>query len=224
MTFPQVIATGTWAPGTLTTNDYANIPAGVQAGDLVLALWGRAGAIGGGTVAAGWTDLWRQSGANPPLIGCAASYLIADGSTVAGDKLLCTKTSDRGASMSLLIRGFTGTPAFRAPDVQNGTAAPSPGPLSPSWGAGPDTLWIAALFGEYGVGLINSTFPAGYSSGEIVPTTGGSIALAHCRKELAAATEDPGAFSLTAADNSYAAVFAIQGLAASAARFRATII
>jgi hypothetical protein len=205
MAFPVVQATNTSVTTPAATSHVISLPAGIVSGNLLLAIFG----IGGNTVGswpAGWTELWGTE--LPASVGrLECRYRIADGSE--GATITVTTSGALTSSHTTYrIDTFSGNAPVAGTTATATSTNANPPSLTPSWGA-KDTLWIAVA----GVsGSAPSAAPANYTNllTAATPTTLGSA-----RRELNAATEDPGVF--TSANDQWAAnTIAVEPAAAAA--------
>ncbi|MBP8114308.1 MAG: T9SS type A sorting domain-containing protein [Chitinophagaceae bacterium] len=194
--FPVVSATATSTKSaTAGTTHTVSLPAGIQSGDLLLIFWADADAVNTdpGTPL-GWTQLYTTTINNRIF---RAWYKIASG--LEGTTLNITAGAERSAHTSYRISSgsYQGVPV--AGTAVTGTNnAPNPPNLTSGFGA-TNTLWIAA---SHSGGDDNSpapTAPTNYTA-IITGYTGNSntthARVATARRELSAASENPGAFGL----------------------------
>ncbi|HRO40898.1 MAG TPA: hypothetical protein PLZ25_13370, partial [Flavobacteriales bacterium] len=143
--FPVVAATTTSAK--TNTNNQAHVislPAGIEAGDLLLIFWADANNSGTQPTLSGWTQL-ATSNANTGSIYRKIWYRIADGTE--GAAVSTNSFGDRSAHITYRIAKdtYTGTPYVST--ANNGTNdSPDPGNLNPGLGA-QKFLWIASAHG-----------------------------------------------------------------------------
>ena len=217
MTLPTVVGTANWdCAGTATTNIQATMPAGIQAGDLILVLIARDTQLGTGTPQAGFANVSAAAGGGAGAYGSSWLYKVATG-TESGTFTVCTITSDRCGSITHVIRGQSALPEEGAWSANASTLSPNAPSLTPSWGVA-DTLWLlGAAIDSQGRTL---TAPAGYASVVNGPATGmGGLTIASARKTSTAASEDPPAATWSgAAALADANVVGIAGISAPAAR------
>lgn len=166
------------------------MPATVNAGDLLLASIGffTAGTV---TVPANWNQLHFTNASDCIL---ANYYKIAvgneDGTTV---DFVSTGNTKAVAHVARISAWHGTTPPEVGTASTGSSTTPDPPTLTPSWGAA-DTLWLARASVRAIVAF--SGYPANYTNG-IDDSTGATNAgtLASARRELNAATEDPGTFT-----------------------------
>lgn len=212
--FPQVAAVcgGTTLAGTSHT---VYLPAGIAAGDLLLVF---VAADGGASATQNitfpnegtdWFELFkagRPATGNPELL-LGAWYRIADGTE--GSHLNVTTTMSRQtAYTSYLITGCY--LELEAATANGMSVSPNPPSLTPSWGAA-DMLWFAACGYDNDTTKSITTYPISYTNGRDENTY--NCGLATARRELNAASEDPGPFTLSGAEQWVAATVAIRGAA-----------
>ncbi|KKL61161.1 hypothetical protein LCGC14_2198090, partial [marine sediment metagenome] len=144
------------------------------------------------TFPAGWTMLTDDTPGG--IMNFTAYYRIADGSE--GSTItVVTSNAEMTAHTSYRITDYLGIPEIGA-TVTSISAIPDPPNLTPSWGA-KDTLWLAITGYDIGQTAI-SAYPASYTDGrndrsDSVNGVGVGIA----RRELNAASENPGTFTLS---------------------------
>jgi hypothetical protein len=106
-----------------------------------------------------------------------------------------------------------------APAEATGSTAPNPPSLTPSWGAA-DTLWLAVTGWSEGT-ITASAFPTNYTNtGQNGTGVAGSegVSIGWGFRELNAASEDPGTFTLGSAANWVAFTIAIRPAATTGCR------
>ncbi len=192
MAFPAVAATNTSFNGALTSHTLA-LPTGIASGDLLIAFFSAADAGSAITWPSGWTQLYSVLQSVNDVVRMSAAYRVAAG-TEGASITVTTALAERSAHNSYRITGQQGTPVA-ATAAGDDTAAANPPNLAPSWGAA-DTLWLAA----YGCSEpANPTAPPTNYTDNININTGGTTGshgnTASARRQLNAASEDPGAFT-----------------------------
>lgn len=191
--YPVVAATSTSVTDTASTSHVVSLPTGIASGHLVIC---------GITVDTnpapltwpGWTVL--SSTLNGTNIRFETAYRNADGT----EGSTITVTSDLTVRSSHQCRRITGHDPAIAP--QAGTAAaltdnsPNPPAVTPTGGA-KDYLWIAFQGND---GTISVTgYPANYTDSQLL-ADGIATATGSATRNLNAASEDPGVFTLPAAE------------------------
>lgn len=205
MAFPAVGGTATTNGTTATTSAVINLPTGITAGETLLVLLRIAV---GGTITwpAGWTRVFVSSGdASDDTTECR--WRKADGTE--GASITVTIPSSKFAALAWRITGAS-DPDLRPPQsstVAVGTSTlPDPDSLFPSWGAD-DYLWfwMGGWEGE------QTSPPAGnppnYASNILGADSGTAGAVTtNCRvasatRQLNAASENPGSWTISVADD-----------------------
>lgn len=180
-----------------------DMPAGIQAGDLLLLFVFKASADGTISTPSGWTSMGQDAQ------NCRAAIFRRTATGSDGATVTVSYTGDATTTriMSLqvhAIRGYQGTPEA-ALLQQPSTTSPRPPSLTPSWG-NKNCLWFAALFRATPPNTLISD-PAQY--GTFFMAGNG---LRTGTRSLRAATEHPGAFSYENATNFVSATVAVRGL------------
>ena len=173
------------------TTHTVTLATGAEVGDLLVVA-----VVFDGTPTVTWPAGWTQLQANAATITRQIRYRWADGTEPA------TLTLTTSASEEMQARAFViGDPhPTAAPEVAvtSGTStAPNPPSLTASWGA-KDTLWAALAFVDEAV--TTSAYPTNYADNQNSANSGGAsgVTLAVATRNLNAATEDPGAFTISA--------------------------
>lgn len=207
MTFPVVaVESGTNFAANVTTH-VLNIPAGIVAGELLLILFNKdgSGTASVTTPASGWNTLIDVTGSGS-VNRLYGFYRIATGSE--GSTITVTTGSERTAYVSFKIAGWHGVtlPEF-AP--QTGSSPNPPLLTLAGWGA-EDTLWIAcsAIDGP----VTYTGYPATYPDNRIAHSSGSSetAPISVATRNLNAASDDPGAFSINTARNGATVTIAVR--------------
>ncbi len=171
MAFPVIEATNESAVTAAGTNHLVNLPAGIQANDLLVVV------LAGGSVAlpfntlAGWTELLDENVA----YGCHVWYRYATGAT--SDPTFVSTGSSRSAAISYRISGAA-NPATQPPEISavaTGTSdAPNPNTVTPTGGA-KDYLWITFFANGSGEEADDDTWcnNAATNYGGLLQKTGG---------------------------------------------------
>jgi hypothetical protein len=195
MTFPVVAATNN-SETSASTSHVFNLPAGIVSGNLLLAIIS-AGAAVSFTKPAGWEEIVDDDAVTPVTVWIG--YRIADGLEGA----TATATSSGSANSAHVSYRITGAHASAAPEAgtvfYNATStSPDPPSVTASWG-GLDNLFIVALAQQRANKAI-SAWPANYTGSQVHRQHsggGGSDgAAAFATRDLTAASDDPGAFTV----------------------------
>jgi hypothetical protein len=188
--------------------DTVNLPASIASGDLII-IWHFSEGGLTKTVPSPWVELFdgNSSGGD----GLYIAYLIASGGETT---VVVTKSAgERFAAIACRITAASwhGT---TPPEVSTGATGSSqtsdPDSVTASWGSD-DNLFIAAQATDND-SFTATGWPSNYSgnqtnSDNVVSSSGGSIAT----RELAAASDDPGTFTITASDTWIAATVVVRG-------------
>jgi hypothetical protein len=183
------------------------MPAGVQAGDLIVVAWvGGSGSSSTGTLDGKWTAM-RNTGL-AGAIGFRASYAVADGSeSSAALDLLTQATALAGASLTYVYRDWGNVPITSAPVSSSTTTTHDPASLTTGYGA-VDTTFLAISTINNGSTAL-TTAPSGY--GSVKTAAGGACQIKGYTRDAAVATEDPSAFVWAAAVSGISIGIAIRG-------------
>ncbi len=188
--FPVVQAINTSSEPINTANHTVNLPSSISSGDLLIVFFS-CDANETVTWPGGWTSIFHQTNSNTLDIG----YKIADGAEGAAVTVL-TGTNEKSAHLSYRI---TGHDSAQAPQASTGatstSTSPNPDSLTPTGGA-KDYLWIAVEGNDDGRDS-PSVYPSSYTNGQTsAQGSRGGANVAVARRELNAASEDPGAFTI----------------------------
>jgi len=194
--FPTVEATNYSHEATAVTSHDVSLPSGIQAGDLLLVVFGSY-VVTAITTPSGWSKI-GDTDAYSTYIQMAQFYKIADGeegATVA----ITTAGSTKSSAVAYRITGFDSATA-----PEKGTAAtsvnttPNPPSVSPTWGSD-DNLFIAVETNRINSAV--TAYPTNYSDNQVnavnsSSTTSSSTGI--CSREYAASSDDPGTFTIAA--------------------------
>jgi len=214
LSFPTVEATNTSDEDTYTSSHTIDLPSGVESGDLLIIVFSGYGTLALHTVAwppAGWTSLADKGGNSNHHLGIA--YKVATGGE--GSNVTVTTSNNAfSAHNSFRISGYEGVPEISCDPATTGSANPNPPSLTPSWGY-KNTLWIAGFGAEdHNLRTLDAD-PANYSNELfIVGGNAGDSRYAYAgtvRREYYAATENPGAFTMSGTVDWYGFTVAVQG-------------
>lgn len=195
--FPEVAGSIGTSFATAATSHPVDMPAIVDADDLLVVLFSDLGDATAPATPSGWTQLFAAA------VGASSNYSgfarVADGTEGGTTVDVVTSTATTAAAIAVRITGahpdISGV-AVSAGVNSSGTT-PDPDELSTPW-ATTATLWLATA-GWNDDDATVSTFPAEYSGGVDVVSgagtnAGASVGVAF--RSLVAATEDPGPFTL----------------------------
>ncbi len=182
-------------------NHIVTLPAGIESGDLLLAFFtadGDAPNITFPNEGTDWIQLYETpNGAN---VRAGAWYRIADGSEGANITVV-TGNAQHSSYTVYRISGYSGVPEAGTPVVGGAAAGPDPPNLAPSWGAVTvSTLWFVGV-GNNNTQTVN-VYPANYTDGrnDVGVVGGSSCGTGSARRELRAASDNPGVFTLSGAE------------------------
>lgn len=193
--FPIVAAVNSGNYTVNSTSHIVNLPSDIASGNLLLVFFASDGnpTI---TFPSGWIQLFQT--ASETAVKFGAWYRIADGTEGATIDYVTTSVAEMTAYTSYRITGYYGIPEVAS--ILTGTSNdPNPPSLTPSWGAA-NTLWFALLGYDNGTVTVSS-YPANYTNeqNERANNTAG-CGIGAARRNLNAATEDPGSFVLSASE------------------------
>lgn len=211
MAFPSVV--GAAALTTYGSNDSNprpyNLPAGITAGELLVLLFSQDGSATPSTPG-GWTSMgtFPSSGNASTLTVFVKLATGSEGATVniTGNAL------EQQTAIAFRVTDWAGSVATGvavSTNAQANSANPDPNGLTPSWGA-LDTLWLAVA--SYNGAATRTAYPSNYTYFQATQDGaggGGSAGTAVGGRQLNAATEDPGAFSLSGATQWAAVTIAV---------------
>lgn len=192
--FPIIEATNTYQTNSTPTSHAVNLPASIQAGDLLLVVF-RAGSTATASIPGDWSLLGSRNSTGVTYVWWKEAT-GSEGATV-------TVTSDssiRAAAISYRISNWSGTPeiAFTGSNTNN------PPSLSPSWGEA-DTLWIAGLTNRRSDSSVTGA-PSDYSNLITISQTSSTLTsrsrVSTASRSFTAASNDPEAFSTSGTINS----------------------
>ncbi len=187
----------------LATSMSVNLPGGIQAGDLLIAVVEDRNAPSY-TKPTGWSDLFTQAGGGS--VGqLRGFYKIADG-TESGQVTFTAGATTTAIWVSFRIKNFHGTQAPEAATASgDSTNADSPS-LSPSWGSEP-TLFLSIAGHAAASAAAFSAGPSGYSDFlcKGASSGGSAVSIASADKKVTAASENPGNFTASGSNRWWAA-------------------
>jgi cellulose synthase/poly-beta-1,6-N-acetylglucosamine synthase-like glycosyltransferase/CheY-like chemotaxis protein len=204
--YPSVASTNTSNTTTVSTSHTLSLPTGISSGDLLIAML--SGYIGSGSTSvdiswpSGWTEFFEEDATSGSLhLAVAGAYRQANGSEGASITVT-TNVSVLAAHNAYRITGAA-DPSSQPPEAatanftdSSGTTVDPPS-LSPTGGA-KDYLWIAVASWRRTGRTLTGT-PTNYTDTVSIDSTGYSngLWLASVRRQLNAASEDPGVFTLS---------------------------
>lgn len=208
MAFPTIDGSNTSEEATNVTAHTVLLPSGIVAGKTLVAIFGNDGNAGVTFDDAGWVRPYSRS--NGAAVRLSFAFKKATGSEGASTAVTTT-AAEKSAHITYLI-GNADDPDINAPEAEsvgaNGSDAfPDAASFTPSGGA-LDYLWLTFQANDFGRGT--NAFPVNYGLGQLTrAVSGNSVGVAAAARQLNAATENPGAFEMAAADQWNATVIAI---------------
>ncbi|MDH4367150.1 MAG: hypothetical protein OEV57_03305 [Dehalococcoidia bacterium] len=184
--------------GTDTINHEVNMPETVGVGDLLIVLFANDGSA---TVVTpgGWTQL--ASDANGQAVTLSVYYKIAAGTEGGTTVNFVTSATEQAAAQVYRITDWHGTtPPEISTAVIGADATPDPASLDPAGWDVADTLWLAVAGQDRGNQAGTTAYPGNYTDGTstLSSDTNQGCRILSARRELAVASEDPGAFTIPA--------------------------
>jgi hypothetical protein len=195
--------------GTDTTDHNVNMPATVDAGDLLIVLFTNDGSATV-TTPGGWTQL--ASTANG-AVRLSVYYKIAAGAEGGTTVNFVTSASEQAAAQVYRITDWHGTTPPEISTAVTGTStAPNPASLNPAGWDVADTLWLAVAGQDRGDQSGTTAYPASYTDGTstLSSSTIESCRTLSARRVLAAASENPGAFTIPVTEEWVAFTIAVR--------------
>lgn len=195
------------------------MPATVDPGDLLIVILGQLAEAATVTTPSGWTAFHStQTGGVGRL---SVYHKSASGSEDGGTVDFVTSSATTAAAQVYRITGWSAIEAATPATLSPGSTTPNPPSFNPSgWGT-EDTLWIA-YFGGANDDNIVTAYPANYTNG--IDTISGAGSDAGCeigsaRRENAAASEDPGPFTINGGEDWVAGTIAVRPAAGETFEF-----
>ena len=210
---PVVASVTETAFGTDTTDHNVDMPATVNAGDLLIVLFTN---DGGATVTtpAGWSLLASDTGG--PSVRLSVYYKIAAGTEDGTTVNFVTSASEQAAAQVYRITDWQGTTPPEISTAATATStAPDPAFLDPAgWGVS-NTLWLAVAGQDRGDQSGTLAYPISYTDGISTqssdPATTGVCRTHSARRVLLTATsEDPGPFTIPVTEQWIAFTIAVR--------------
>jgi hypothetical protein len=193
------------------------------AGNLILACLSGDANITTITWPGSWVEIADlQDGGGNVTLSCA--YLFAAG----GESSVAITAAGTTDQMGFHIWRIQGAHASQAPEITTlqdagagGAETPDPPSETASWGVEANLfITVLAIAGAATV----DAYPSGYSNGDHLDCGGGGCGIASARKEAVAATDDPGTFDLSAANDFVVATIVVRSAATRGAPMMQGII
>jgi hypothetical protein len=214
MAFPQVVGTPANSQSSAAATGHTlNLPSGITAGEtLLLAVISRQQVAAGDVTVSGFTAEGSVlQGTSVGLWIFTKTATGSEGATVAESQVASSQVTARAYRIS----GTSGEIEATGVGSTSNVNADPPNLDPAGWGT-EDTLWMAFCGANSGNDDV-STWPTSYTAtGSIFAGLSGRPTMGYGQRELAAASEDPSAFSFTAAQINVAMTVAIRPAAAAA--------
>lgn len=197
MSFPQVQSITATTFASDTTAHAVNMPATVNAGDLLFCIFVN-DANTSVTTPSGWTSITSQTFSTRTGIYAKIASGSEDGTTVD----FVTSVAETAAAQVYRITGIYGDTTSNAITTASASgtgSTPNPPDLNPAnWGT-EETLWIAAASCSDPVTGV-TTYPSSYTNGIYSQSGSGTthVQLASARRENSVSAENPNTFTLDA--------------------------
>jgi hypothetical protein len=209
---PVVASVTETAFGTDTTSHYVNMPATVNAGDLLIVLFTNDGSTTV-TTPDGWSLL--ASNARGTAVRLSVYYRIAAGTEGGTTVNFVTSASEQAAVQVYRITDWHGTTPPEISTAATGTStAPNPAFLNPAAWDVADTLWLAVAGQDRGDQSGITAYPSSYEDGistqSSVPAMTGVCRTHSARGVLAVASENPSAFTIPVSEEWVAFTIAVR--------------
>jgi len=213
--FPVVQTTATSEETSTTNTHTVSLPSGIQAGDVLIFVFFGNAPSGNPSMSSwppsGWTSLTSKDDNN--VDDCyAVAYKVASGSE--GSTVTVETSGFPGNCFSLhqsyRLSSCMGDVELTDTSQFDDDATPDPPSESVSWGTDYDTLWLAGFVGAEVATRTISSYPTNYDN-EYFQTGEDHSHVATARRELTAASEDPGVYTLSDIVDGWAFTIGIQG-------------
>ena len=206
---PAVTSVTGTAFDTDTTDHYVNMPATVNAGDLLIVLFTNDGSA---TVTTPDGCSLLASDASGSAVRLSAYYRIAAGTEGGTTVNLVTSAAEQAAAQVYGITDWNGTTPPEISTAAGTSPAPNPASLTPAAWDMADTLWLAVGGQDRGHEPGTTTYPTSYAGG--IGTLSSDV-LGNCRtlsahRVHATASENPGAFTIPVSEEWVAFTIAVR--------------
>ena len=210
---PVVASVTETAFSTDTTDHYVDMPATVNAGDLLIALFTNDGDATV-TTPSGWTEL--ASNETDGAVRVSVYYKIAAGTEGGTTVNLVTAAFEQAAAQVYRITDWQGTTPPEISTAATGTStAPNPAFLDPAgWGVS-NTLWLVVAGQDRGDQSGTLAYPISYTDGistqsSVPPVTGVCRTHSARRVLLTTTSENPGPFTIPVTEQWVAFTIAVR--------------
>ena len=215
MAFPTLVGTATnFQANDSSDQQVANMPAGIQVGDLIVTFGGRNGANGTGSIASGWTAMSTLGNGNR---GSSMQYRVADGTE--GSSMVVrnyTSITTDYVTTTYVFRNWVSIEWTALTSIASSTTPNMPA-LTPAGGAD-DYAWLT---GAHSNGTVEATAAPTNYTGLLNnnPNSADNSMTFSAHRFLNAASEDPATFTLSSAQVVHAFTIAVRGAAAKPRSF-----
>jgi len=207
---PEVDSVTDTAFDTDTTDHNVDMPATVDAGDLLIVIFTNDGSATV-TTPGGWSLL--ASDADGQHVSLSVYYKIAAGTEGGTTVNFVISAAEEAAAQVYKITDWHGTTPPEISTAATGTStAPNPASLDPAGWDVADTLWLAVAGQDRGDQGDPTSYPSSYTDGTSTLSSDGtgSCRIHSARRVLAAASENPGAFTIPVSEQWIAFTIAIR--------------
>lgn len=209
--YPAVVGTATSTEDSQVTSHDVSLPSNIVSGDLLLMFFACLDpefSTPTLTWPGGWTELDTETSG---VRSHGIAYRIANGSEES-TVVVTTAQTGYSAHQTFRVTDYQGTPSITAKATDN-SDNPDSLELTPSWGSS-HTLWFSVFCAaDQASGPVN-TYPTNYVGGQFVTSSAGYASVGSARRELTAASENPGAYDLDDDVVWFAWTIGIQGVGA----------
>ncbi len=214
MAFPTIASITETSSASGSSTHAVSMPATVEENDLLVMYFVRRGS-GGITTPADWTQKWTDA-----TVHNSSVFVIKPTSTQASNLAGSTVTVTVGGTPAAAAQvyriaaanWFRDLAGVETGSVATGTSdSPNPPSYTVSWGA-LDNLWVASFGGADDDATV-SDYPTNYTDGVDTVSGGGMNSgseIGTARRELAAATDDPGVFTISESESWHANTMVIR--------------
>jgi len=207
-----VVAAVTETPfnSSASTTHEVNMPATVDAGDLLIVLFTNDGTATV-TTPSGWTLLATATSGG--AVRLSVYYKFAAGDEDGATVDFITSTGEQAAAQVYRITDWHGTTPPEISTAATGTStSPDPASLNPAGWDVANTLWLAVAGQDRGNRSGTTAYPASYTDGisTLSADLWGSCRTLSARRALAAASENPGTFTIPASEQWVAFTIAVR--------------
>ena len=192
--YPIVMTAATSTEDSLVTSHDVTLPSGIVIGDLLLMLFSCYRNAAGNPVITwdtGWTELDVY---DTGQYSAGVAYRVATGSE-GSTATITTAAAGYSAHQTFRVIDYQGTPEITA-EAPGNSANPDSGSLAPTWGSS-HTLWFSIFGSRQNASRTVSSYPANYLYGQYTESGAGYAQAGSARREVTAASEDPGQYVLS---------------------------